>query len=364
MTYDVAIVGGGISGFSLFHELNLRNIQTCLIEAENALGQKASGNPQAILMPLINAEPTPLSGFSVEAFNYSTKFYKSFESVFYPTGVLQLSIHKKRQRRIEKAFESQNFDNQIIQKLSAQETRDRSNLSMIDCESVYFPTGGWVDTEKFFSNFDSNNIFKSCSVERIQKAGTDWKILCNTEEKPFLAKNLVLANSYWANRLLPSDSQQSMRPLRGQVIKIKKIPELASVRQVICFDGYITPEHQGCHLLGGTYDRQNQDELARKADTQELISKLLQTFPNIKPDEIEVLSERASCRATTPDHFPIVGELNSEKKLFLFIGMGSRGFSFAPYASQLIADQIEQKQESSLKKWQALVRPSRFRTQS
>lgn len=362
MTYEVAIVGGGISGFSLFQELKSRNIQTCLIETEKALGQKASGNPQAILMPLVNAEPTPLSGFSLEAFNYSTKFYKNFESVFYPTGVLQLSIHEKRQRRIQKAFDSQNFDSQIIQKLSIQETKDLSKLNMIACESVYFPTGGWVDTEQLFLNLDSENIFKLASVEKIQKTETSWSITCNKESNSIQARNLVLANSYWANALLPIDSQQSMRPLRGQVIKIKKIPEFKLTKQVVCFDGYITPEHQGSHLLGGTYDRKNQDDVSRREDTEELISKLQQTFPKINTNEIEVLSERASCRATTPDHFPIVGALNSERNLFLFAGMGSRGFSFAPYASQLLADQIEQKQESSLKKWETLVRPNRFHT--
>jgi tRNA 5-methylaminomethyl-2-thiouridine biosynthesis bifunctional protein len=43
---------------------------------------------------------------------------------------------------------------------------------------------------------------------------------------------------------------------------------LSKLKTVLCYDGYLTPAHNGAHCIGASYGR-NQTDLAYRADEQD-----------------------------------------------------------------------------------------------
>jgi len=139
---------------------------------------------------------------------------------------------------------------------------------------------------------------------------------------------------------------------------------------VICGAGYLAPAHAGQHTLGATYDLDDTDTGVRLEDHRRNLATLGATDTALgdlfnTDHAIQSMNGRAALRCTTPDYLPIAGpapdlanfvqcyaDLRRNARadipqpgpcwpgLWLNCGHGSRGFTYAPLAAELIASQI------------------------
>ena len=149
---------------------------------------------------------------------------------------------------------------------------------------------------------------------------------------------------------------------------IPTAPQLSKLRQVLCYDGYLTPQNpsNGHHCIGASYHRGETDMQYSEADQQQNRQRPVDCFPNASwAKEVNVGEGQARCgvRCATRDHLPMAGnvpdydatlevyqDLADSKEtavsapvhpeLFMLGGLGSRGLCSAPLLAEVLAAQM------------------------
>ncbi|TGD19498.1 hypothetical protein C9F10_23505, partial [Salmonella enterica subsp. enterica serovar Poona] len=65
---------------------------------------------------------------------------------------------------------------------------------------------------------------------------------------------------------------------------IPTTPALSALRQVLCYDGYLTPQnpHNQQHCIGASYHRGDESTVWREEDQRQNRQRLLDCFPDAK----------------------------------------------------------------------------------
>jgi len=170
----------------------------------------------------------------------------------------------------------------------------------------------------------------------------------------------ILANAH-AARALPSCENLPLQLVRGQV---SFVPQRAGrhLSMPICRDGFIAPAVDGAHCLGATYDATHNTEV-READHAANLERLERLLPRFAAGlDAAALRGRVGFRSVSPDRLPLVGAvlLPDAKGLFAHLGLASRGLTWAPLLSEILACRITGEPlpiERDVLKWLA---PERF----
>ncbi len=160
-------------------------------------------------------------------------------------------------------------------------------------------------------------------------------------------------------------------PVGGQVSHIPTTPGLGALRQVLCYDGYLTPQNpaNGMHCIGASYHRGVSEMRYQEDDQQHNRQRLIDCLPQAQwTHEVDVSAGDARCgvRCATRDHLPMVGnapdyaatlsvyaDLSRQAdaahavppapaldNLFVLGALGSRGLCSAPLAAEILASQM------------------------
>ena len=178
-----------------------------------------------------------------------------------------------------------------------------------------------------------------------------------------LADTVVLAAGHQVLRW-PQTRQLPLSAVRGQVNYQASNPQLAGLNVVICYEGYLTPAWQGRHCLGASYGHDQTGLNYAAADEQENLDKLSRALPALTAIQPTRGSGRVSVRASCRDHLPLVGAAPNKaaqllqyqqlpvrhkealglatdyEGLYVFAGLGSRGFCTAPLLAEVLAAQL------------------------
>ena len=84
--------------------------------------------------------------------------------------------------------------------------------------------------------------------------------------RPVARPNPVVAAGHSCQPLPPC--RAALYPVRGQVSHVPTTAGFEPAQDRACYDGYLTPAHNGAHCIGASYGR-NQTDLAYCADEQE-----------------------------------------------------------------------------------------------
>jgi tRNA 5-methylaminomethyl-2-thiouridine biosynthesis bifunctional protein len=145
----------------------------------------------------------------------------------------------------------------------------------------------------------------------------------------------ILANGHEAAALLP-DTALGLRPVRGQASLIAPGP--AGLRAPVCQDGYVTPLLRGVHVVGATYDEESSELSARTDDDRANLARARRMLPGAFGESHAVVGNWVGLRSVSRDRRPVLGAL--APGLYACLAMGSRGFTWAPLAGELIASMI------------------------
>ena len=368
---EVAIVGGGIASALLSLALLHRGWQVTLYCADEAPATGASGNRQGALYPLLSAHDPALFQFFPAAFTFARRLYDSLPVGFDHDwcGVTQLGWDEKSQQKITQML-SLGLPETIAHAVTAQQVAETAGVDT-GCGGIQYPLGGWLCPAELTSAAIALGQSRGLTVHYAHKVQSlsrtaHWELRF-ADGKEAQHASVVLANGHHISQFTQTASLP-VYPVGGQVSHIPTAPQLSKLRQVLCYDGYLTPQNpsNGHHCIGASYHRGETDMHYSEADQQQNRQRLVDSFPDASwAKEVDVSEGQARCgvRCATRDHLPMAGnvpdydatlevyqDLADSKEtavsapvhpeLFMLGGLGSRGLCSAPLLAEALAAQM------------------------
>lgn len=368
---EVAIVGGGIASALLSLALLHRGWQVTLYCADEAPATGASGNRQGALYPLLSSHDPALFQFFPAAFMFARRLYDSLPVAFDHDwcGVTQLGWDEKSQQKITQML-SLGLPEDIAHAVTAQQVAETAGVDT-GCGGIQYPLGGWLCPAELTSAAIALGQSRGLTVHYAHKVQSlsrtaHWELRF-ADGKEAQHASVVLANGHHISQFTQTASLP-VYPVGGQVSHIPTAPQLSKLRQVLCYDGYLTPQNpsNGHHCIGASYHRGETDMHYSEADQQQNRQRLVDSFPDASwAKEVNVGEGQARCgvRCATRDHLPMAGnvpdydatlevyqDLADSKEtavsapvhpeLFMLGGLGSRGLCSAPLLAEALAAQM------------------------
>ncbi|MGL6532966.1 bifunctional tRNA (5-methylaminomethyl-2-thiouridine)(34)-methyltransferase MnmD/FAD-dependent 5-carboxymethylaminomethyl-2-thiouridine(34) oxidoreductase MnmC [Aeromonas caviae] len=314
---EVLIIGGGIASAMTALSLVERGRHVTLLCEDGEPASGASGNRQGALYPLLNGEHDALSRFYSLAFGFARNrllaLAKHHPVAFSLCGVTQLGYDDKSAAKLAKMSQGP-FPPELMHPLSAAEVEQVVGLPC-DADGVSYPLGGWLCpadlTRAAIREAQASGrlevVFNAAATHIAEQDG-GWRVE-SRDGRQWRAPNLVVAAGHQLPALLPF-AELPLYPVRGQVSHVPTTAGLSQLKTVLCYDGYLTPAHNGAHCIGASYGR-NQTDLAYRTDEQEQNRARLQAcVPQQRwPAEVDVsgAQARVGVRCASRDHLPVAG---------------------------------------------------------
>ncbi|BBG59331.1 MULTISPECIES: bifunctional tRNA (5-methylaminomethyl-2-thiouridine)(34)-methyltransferase MnmD/FAD-dependent 5-carboxymethylaminomethyl-2-thiouridine(34) oxidoreductase MnmC [Providencia] len=397
-TDDIAIVGGGLASLALANSLITRGANVTLYCQDQHVAQNASGNRQGAVYPLLTGTDSPLERFFVSGFPFATRFYHQLSAKGLKfngewCGVSQIAYNAKATKKINNMLQTEWPEEFAVGK----DRRQLSELSGVDVNygGIHYAMGGWLCPAQLcesFAQYLRQQGVTFCfdhQLTELTHTEQGWELTLNGEQKAF-HQTVVLANGHQLNQF-EQTKRLPITPVRGQVSHIPTNPTLQRLKNVLCFEGYLTPEDttNGHHCLGASYQRDYLDMDYQEEEQQENLQKLRNSLPEVdwvQQVDISDKQSRQGIRCVIRDHLPLLGNVpdfdalmtvyeNLPNKqgqqqtipdapvypdLFIFGALGARGLSTAPLCAEILASQIFSEPLPADDEVLAALHPNRF----
>jgi tRNA 5-methylaminomethyl-2-thiouridine biosynthesis bifunctional protein len=377
-TDDIAIVGGGIASALTALALLRRGAKVRLYCADPHPAEGASGNRQGALYPLLNGRGDALENFFSAAFPFARRQYDALvqQGVEFDhqwCGVSQLAFDEKSAGKIAKM--------QAVEWPPALAMpADRATLSALcgidsGFGGINYPQGGWLCPAELTRNAlalaqrQGLGCHYGFALSTLTATESGWQLSFSNGESRQHA-TVILANGHRLSELAQGEALP-VYAVRGQVSHIPTTPALSELKQVLCYDGYLTPVNANNqqHCIGASYQRGETATEYREEEQQDNRARLLRCLPDQAwPREVDVSGRQARCgvRSATRDHLPMIGAVPDYQatlaqyqdlqrqhqrgevianapvypNLFMIGALGSRGLCSAPLAAEILAAQL------------------------
>ncbi|MBQ0712243.1 MAG: bifunctional tRNA (5-methylaminomethyl-2-thiouridine)(34)-methyltransferase MnmD/FAD-dependent 5-carboxymethylaminomethyl-2-thiouridine(34) oxidoreductase MnmC [Porticoccus sp.] len=371
------VLGGGIAGCATARSLAERGIPVTLIERHPQLGQEGSGNPQGILYPKLSTGTSVLARFGLTALLHASRYHSAFldshatknETVIGSRcGVLVLPASEKDKDKFEQLAEL--FPTDLVQLHEGEQLNQTAGMPLANHFGLFFPTLGWIKPPVACQMLTEHPLItaQTAEVADIEFQQNGWHARDEAGNTIATAQVMVIACAFDSSNFSQT-SHLPLKKIRGQISRLPTTKQSAALKTVLCGEGYIAPAEGGEHTLGATYNFGETSAAIRPEDHQINLQQLATTdtamADTFDPVDIDNLQGRTAFRCTTRDYLPIAGPApklesylndyallrknarahipiagNSWPGLYLNIGHGSRGLSYAPICAELLASQI------------------------
>jgi len=187
-------------------------------------------------------------------------------------------------------------------------------------------------------------------VARIESdaAGTRVTGVSVGEGREFVgAGQVVIAAGAWAGQIdgLPADARVPVRPVKGQLLRLRDPSGPGLLRRVVRFQGgYLVPRADGRLLLGATMEERGFQTQPTAGAVHELLRDAHELVPGVSELEIEELC--VGLRPGTPDNAPVIGP-GALEGLTWAAGHHRNGILLAPLTAELLADVLAGEQPAA-----------------
>ncbi|MEI8596253.1 bifunctional tRNA (5-methylaminomethyl-2-thiouridine)(34)-methyltransferase MnmD/FAD-dependent 5-carboxymethylaminomethyl-2-thiouridine(34) oxidoreductase MnmC [Photobacterium sp. Hal280] len=373
---DVAIIGGGIGSAATALALVRRGVQVSLYCADALPAEGASGNRQGAVYPLLNGSNDALSRFFAPAYLYARQFVEQAAAVSDFShdwcGVTQLAWNEKTAEKLDKMLNG-GFPQDVVHALDVEQTQAITGVTT-GHRSVHYPLGGWLCpqalTRALIQQAQATgrlSLHTETDITSLsQNDSAQWS-LSSRDHRQFTHSTVVVANGHRFTEFAQTQNIPAYS-VRGQVSHVPSQGELAQLKSVLCYDGYLTPVNPDTqtHCIGASYRRNSTDLSFSPEEHQDNQTRLAECLPAVDwPTAIDFSAQdaRTGVRCASRDHLPFVGDVcryeallsqyadlreqQSEAAdvpvysgLYAMIGLGSRGLSSAPLLGEVLASQL------------------------
>lgn len=319
----VIIVGGGLSGICLVHQFLQKGIRPVLIDSgENHSSRIAAG----MINPMVFRTMVKTWRGDV-LIPYLKEFYPKMEKeinakFFFPRTIRRLfSTEDERQKWTER--EKDNAYQDYIFKID--ESQPTPNYAKNQFGNGLVKSPGYIDAKKFL---DGNyNFFSQKKI--LQKEEFDFDQL-NVNSSTYKGEpfDILIFSEGYRGKNNPFFRYLPLQQTKGEVLTVAS--QELNKSEILNRKCFILPTEDGLFRLGATFSWDTTDPSPTKEAKEELLK---QYFDNSSA-KIEVLEQKGGIRPTVTDRRPLIGQHPTIKNIYVFNGMGTKGYMLAPYFSE------------------------------
>ncbi len=381
------IIGGGLAACHTARALAERGWTVNILERHTALAQEGSGNPQGVLYAKLSPMNEAQAAFNLASLQYALNFYRPlWETVGNNCGVLQLAYKNSEAELHNQLHHKFAQANELVQFVSAEQASELAGISLTQ-SGLFFPQAGWIDPRKLCAYLiDHPNIQVTYDFEVTQLTNHQglWQASSNKgdlKQAPvaIIASAKDTVNFDIANHL-------PIKVIRGQVTYLPANSTDASLKTVVCAEGYISPAQDGIFCTGATFNLKDPETALRTSDHQTNLDNLREHLPSLAINaDTNHLEGRVAFRCSLPDYLPLVGALPKVDEmvedfaplrknaragitaggsywpgLYINTGHGARGLAYTPLCAELLAAQINQEPIPMPRELVNALNPARF----
>lgn len=371
---DVLVVGAGIAGAATAAALRRMGRTVRVLSSE--LHECASEVPVAILSPRFIKDTSPHAAFLTTSTAHALARQEIKSNLLDPSG---LTLHP-----------SPEMDEKRMVATEAMLNWPTSWLRQ-DGKSQKFDKSGTVKSAEVLAALLDDIEMVSGTVKQMQNHADHWSVTL-TDGSKLKASNIVIAAGMGCKDI-EATADLPIIANRGQVgiFDAEKLCELPP--ETHSFGGYLSPEYtdggKTVRLLGSSFTKWPTSDttwnVPRAEDRQHYIGRLNTATGSCISDDIEAEYQWIGLRATTSDHFPLVGPVPDwdafkehiapykydtniklsgdtpyQKGLFVLTGMGSKGYQHAFLSAEVIASMITGTASPIPHDQEKVIAPARF----
>ncbi|WP_319800153.1 FAD-dependent 5-carboxymethylaminomethyl-2-thiouridine(34) oxidoreductase MnmC [Psychrobacter sp. I-STPA6b] len=371
--HHVSIIGAGIAGLSTAWALANRGIKVTILE-QNAPLSGASGNPRALLAPKMTPIHHIAEHLHSMGYLYSQRYYQQLNSknpektsVFEATATLDLLLKANVDTQ-----QIADYPDGMATTLSEDDAKKYTGLQQQPLlDNLYLPQAGLVNPMALANIILAHPLItlKPYQVQEIQPYQEGLLLHCintNTQsqqktqqqESSQSSTDAVIISAGNHSHLLDKRIFKC-RLIRGQLSwltpsteQLAQLPKLPLKYGGYCalFDAQPIDAHNNTvmvgkpqFLFGASFVRNDTSIDSRENEQLSNRQKLVTAIPALEKvisNDSRDWQSRVGIRAQTPDYHPILGQLDTQGKVWTLCGMGSKGFAFSPLCAQALADQM------------------------
>ena len=350
--HDIVVIGAGIAGASIAHEIISRGHPVCVVESESAPARGCSSHAYAIAHPHITRGSAKLLQLTRIAFELALARWGDqwvHRGALHP---IKNGLDFDRDA-IARQLEELALSPEIASPVSAEQA---SQLAGVARAGVWFPNAGMLSLEK-----TTQQLLQPCAqltqmnnvqIDTLVREGDHW-LLTDTAKKITISANSVIVAAGLSSKKLLSSIQIKLplKPVRGQLsffqVDSKSDWSARLPRSIICGDGYCIPANRLENgnmrwIVGSSFDENESDDHPRSESdhfNQAQAAGLI-NYPEGDQEELMPDGEFVGIRCVAGDRLPIIGALPQRPGIFVATAFGSRGILWSALAAKLIADQV------------------------
>src|SRR5690554_321054 len=317
---NVIIVGAGLSGICLAHELEKHNIPYQIIDKnENHSTRVAGGmiNPMTFRRMIKTWKGD-------ELIPTLEKYYPEIEEKIGTRFFFPMKIRRAFSSRDEqKMWEEKTIDNSYSSYLASINKPEETPLYVTNhFGNGFVKTPGYIESKIFLES--NQRYFKNKNT--LHYATFDYDAL-DIQNKTYHGKSythLVFAEGFQGEDN-PYFGYLPFKNAKGETLTIQS--RIINRDEILNRKCFILPTQDGYFRLGSTYGWGTKDPSPTEAAKEELIENYLA----LCSASMEIVDHQSGIRPAAMDRRPMIGEHPEHKGLYVFNGMGAKGFMIAPF---------------------------------
>jgi tRNA 5-methylaminomethyl-2-thiouridine biosynthesis bifunctional protein len=367
----IAILGAGIAGCAVAEALARRNRPAVLLDRHPSLAAETSGNPSTLVAARPEHGGTDSGDFHDRAYRMALAAIARSGAAWEPCGALRLDTENRGRKSASPNYAANSalWPDAMV-RLNSKAASDRAGVAL-DSPALWIAEAGLVDPVAYATALAGTieTTFSKTAASLTQTDGK-WRVTDASGNLIAQAETVVLTAAHATAAFEPA-SWLPLQPVLGQLSMVPETPTSARLATAVIWGGYVTPAHDGHHILGATHARSGFNPLTwPQPVTHQAHKQNHQALPPpmrsmLMPPETGDWQGRAAVRCATPDHLPAVGPVAREGEfldafdhlrhgprgvfptdppyhqgLYVMTGLGSRGIMTAALAAELMVSQM------------------------
>ncbi len=363
---DVVVVGGGIIGLAVAWRASERGMSVTVLDREE-VGRGTSYVAAGMLAPVAEVEFGEAARHVLELGLRSAGIWPAFASDLEAasgmevglrrTGTLVVARDDDEARELERQLAFRQSLELRTERLRASAAREREpGLAPTVRLAIEAPDDHSVDPRQVLQalrrvcEIAGVDIRERAAVESIELDDAGGRVtgLHLHGSGRVSVGRVVLAAGAWTGQIagLPRDAQVPVRPVKGQILRLRDPAGAGLLGRVVRFEGgYLVPRADGRYVLGATVEEKGFELSPTAGGTYELLRDASELVPGVSELQIEELC--VGLRPGTPDNAPVIGP-GAVEGLTWATGHHRNGILLAPLTAGLVVETLLGKTEDPL----------------
>lgn len=363
---DVAVVGAGVIGEAITHELVSRGASVTLLDCRGA-GLGSTQAAAGMLVPYLEGFGRPLLPLAAR----SLEMYDTFvDRVSRDAG---MGIGYRRTGSLQVVNDDESIDE--LRHIAAEGRGAGVDCELLDAHAardaepqltpeisgaLLIKSHGFVVTAELSGALAAAAIKRGARVRvparvrRIERGG-EHLVVHLDNDAPLTADHVVIAAGSWSGQIeIDGVPPVPVRPIRGQLLQLAS--DGPALNRIVwgprC---YLVPASAGTILVGATVEDAGFDERTTVAGVRDLLDAACDLVPHLW--QATFVGARVGLRPAAIDEMPIIGRSTKMPGLVYATGHYRNGVLLAPLTACAVADLVLDNREDPLL---TAVAPQRF----